>query len=264
MLAAFERVSTLKRMVANSEKASAEEDHWRRTSAAVIGLHGHNKGTIDRYVEQVSKFTGAGITSRVLTEIALCVCPQDDGAQISDIELSKLIARAALTVRIGELSNAIYYNALSPEITISPLGDILFRDDFGEIVVQPMLSRALGDKFIENAPVQKKNYEEPGVIPTTQDKFEPEFWYAWKKEMGLVHWRTKVLPITKQYLLSRRVNISQMFALMMSQRIMPGNSWIYLLCQHGDVGKSHPLALTWMTLSRGGSVEGCPLWRVLF
>ncbi|MDE0281019.1 MAG: hypothetical protein OXN16_08045 [Gammaproteobacteria bacterium] len=184
MLAAFERVSTLKRVVANNEKASAEEDHWRRTSAAIIGLHGHNKGTIDRYVEQVSKFAGAGITSRVLTEIALCVCPQDDGAQISDIELSKLIARAALTVRIGELSNAIYYNALSPEITISPLGDILFRDDFGKIVVQPMLSRALGDKFIENAPVQKKNYEEPGVIPTTQDKFEPEFWYAWKKEMG--------------------------------------------------------------------------------
>ena len=184
MLAAFERVSTLERMVANSEKASAEEDHWRRTSAAVIGLHGHNEGTIDRYVEQVSKFAGAGITSRVLTEIALCVCPLDDGAQISDIELSKLIARAALTVRIGDLSNAIYYCALSPEITISPLGDILFRDDFGEIVVQPMLSRALGDKFIENAPEQKKNYEEPGVIPMTQDKSEPEFWYAWKKEMG--------------------------------------------------------------------------------
>ena len=184
MLAAFDRVSTLKRLVANSEKASVEEDHWRRTSAAIIGLHGHNEGTIDRYVEQVSKFAGAGITSRVLAEIALCVCPQDDGAQISDIELSKLIARAALTVRIGELSNAIYYNALPPEITISPLGDILFRDDFGELVVQPMLSRALGDKFIENAPVQKKNYEEPGVIPTTQDKFEPEFWYAWKIEMG--------------------------------------------------------------------------------
>lgn len=184
MLGAFDRVSTLKRLVQNSEKASAEEDHWERTSAAIIGLHGHKKGTIDRYVEQVSKFAGAGIASRVLTEIALCVCSLGDGLQLSDIELSKLVARAALVVRIGGYSNAIYYNALSPEITISPLGDILFRDEFGELVVQPMLSRALGDKFIVKASKQKKNYEEPKVISSTQDRFEPEFWDAWDKEMG--------------------------------------------------------------------------------
>ena len=184
MLGTVERVSTLKRLVENSEKAGAEEDHWKRTSAAIIGLHGHKEGTIDRYVKQVSNFAGAGIASRVLTEIALCVCPLDNGVQLSDIELSKLIARAALIVRIGEYSNAIYYNALLPEITISPLGDILFRDEFGELVVQPMLSRALGNKFIANAPMQKKNYEEPGVISSTKDKFEPEFWDAWDREMG--------------------------------------------------------------------------------
>ncbi len=114
-LAAFSRLSTLKRLVANCEKANAEEDHWKRTSAAVPGLHGNEPDTTDRFIKQLSKFAGAAIASRILTEIALCVCPAGDAIQISDIELSKLIARAALVVRIGGLSDAIYYNALPPE-----------------------------------------------------------------------------------------------------------------------------------------------------
>ena len=184
MLVSFERISTLNRLVANSEKASAEEDHWGRTSAAIIGLHGQIDTTIQRYVKQTSKFAGAGIASRVLIEMAVCICPLNDGAQLSDIELSKLIARASLLVRIGGLSDAIHYNALSPELTISSLGDILFRDDFGGMVVQPMLSRMIGEKFIANAPLQKKNYDEPVFTSTSKGQIDEEFWHIWNTEMG--------------------------------------------------------------------------------
>ncbi|ESS72588.1 hypothetical protein MGMO_53c00470 [Methyloglobulus morosus KoM1] len=184
MLISVERISTLKRLLANSEKASVEENHWRRTSAAIIGLHGQVDTTIQRYVKQTSKFAGAGIASRVLIEMAVCVCPFNDGAQLSDIELSKLIARASLLVRIGGLSDAIHYNALSPELTISSLGDILFRDDFGELVVQPMLSRVIGEKFIANAPLQKKNYDEPVFTSTSKGQIDEEFWRIWKVEVG--------------------------------------------------------------------------------
>ncbi len=180
----FDRLSALTRLVANCEKANAEEEHWKRTSAAILGLHGDESGTVDRYIEQVSKFAGAGIASRILTEIALCVCPAEGGRQISDIELSKLIARAALVVRIGGLSDAIYYNALTPEITISPLGDILFRDEFGRLVVEPMLARMMGDRVIANAPLQRRNYEDPRVGTQAKGKVSDEFWDIWKIEMG--------------------------------------------------------------------------------
>ncbi|MBE0533618.1 MAG: hypothetical protein IH626_22570 [Rhodospirillales bacterium] len=184
LLASFNRLSTLLRLVANCEKASAEEDHWRRTSAAVLGLHGNDPGTIGRCVEQTSKCAGAAIASRVLIEIALCVCPAKNGLHLSDIELSKLIARAALIVRIGGLSDGIHTNALTPEITISPLGDILFRDEFGSLVVQPMLRRMMGDQFIASAPFQIKNYNEPVTVIDTKEKISAEFWNAWKTEMG--------------------------------------------------------------------------------
>jgi len=183
-LKVFNRLSTLTRLVANCEKANAEKNHWKQTSAAVLGLHGDEPGTVDRYVEEISKFVGADIASRTLTEIAVCVCPAEGGIQISDIELSKLIARAALVVRIGGLSDAIYYNALTPELTISPLGDILFRDEFGSLVVEPMLARVIGEQFVANAPLQRRNYEDPGIVPETKGKISDEFWDIWNIEMG--------------------------------------------------------------------------------
>lgn len=68
-------------------------------------------------------------------------------------------------------------------ITISSLGDILFKDDFGDLVVQPMLSRVLGDKFVSGAPSQKKIYDDPGFISSTKDRIDSEFWDVWLHEM---------------------------------------------------------------------------------
>ena len=183
-LSTFDRVPTLKRLVANFEKASIEQDHWKRTSAAILGLHEHNPKTMARVVEQTERFAGAGIASRILSEIALCACPSTGGAWLSSIEMSKLIARAALIVRIGGMSDAIYYNALAPEIRISPLGNILFRDEFGQFVVEPMLSYMAEEKFITDAPLQKKNYEAPEIVTDTQGKISVEFLNIWKNEMG--------------------------------------------------------------------------------
>ena len=184
LLATFDRISTLKRLVGNCEKASQEKDHWQRTSAALLGLHGHDQQVVDIIVEQMSKFAGACIASRILIEIALCACPSESSAQLSNIEMSKLIARASLISQIGGLSDAIYYNEIPPKITISALGDILFRNEIGQLVVNPMLSQIIGDQFIENAPLQKKNYEKLEIITDIKEKVGSEFWDIWKNEMG--------------------------------------------------------------------------------
>lgn len=183
-LSSFERIPLLMALVGNCEKANAEEVHWEKTSAAVIGLHGKNKNTLKRVVEQNSKFAGAAITSRVLIEMALCSSTLESGFKVSNLDLSKLIVKASLIIRIGGLSDAIYYSALPPEINISALGDILFRDDFGKFVVQPMLAKATGEKFTTNAPLQNKNYEEPKFYPSSKSEISDEFWEIWKNEMG--------------------------------------------------------------------------------
>ena len=183
-LAAFDRCSTLRMLVANCEKARAEGDHWKRTSAAILGLHGDDAATHGRFVERLSRFAGASTTSRILTEIALCACPLEGGGACSRIEMGKVIARAAVVIRIGGLSDAIHYNALVPEITVSPLGDILVRNDFGEFVVEPMVSRMVQGKVVAEAPLQMKNYEEPKVVSDARPSVGDEFWNIWKLEMG--------------------------------------------------------------------------------
>lgn len=180
----FNRLTTLIRLMENCEKAYAEEDHWKRTSAAVLGLHGNKSSTINRFVEQMSKFASAGMTSRILIEIALCVCPQDNDKHISDIELSKLIARAGMVIQFGGLSDAIYYNALAPELNISPLGNIIFRNEFGKLVVEPMLTDSINERIIANSHLQKRNYEEPEYIPDAKERVSDVFWNIWNIEMG--------------------------------------------------------------------------------
>lgn len=180
----FERRSTLTKLVLNVEKASAEEDHWKRTSAAVLGLHGTNEQTLNVFTNEYSKYAGAAIASRVLIEMALCISPENSQSIISNYELSKLLVRASLIVRYGGLSDAIFFNALPPELHISALGDILFKDDFGEIVVQPMLRRHSGEGFVKAAPHQKRNYDEPAFHISTKEAIGDEFWGIWQEEMG--------------------------------------------------------------------------------
>lgn len=184
LLSTFDRLSTLKKLLANCEKANVEDKRWDRTSAAIFGLHGCNPQTIDHVVEQTSQIVGANTAGRILIEIALCACPLEGGDKLSNIEMSKLLARAALVVGIGGLSDAIYYNALAPEITISPLGDLLFLDEFGRVVVKPMLSRMVGDRIITNAPLQKKNYENPEIVADIEEIVDSEFMEIWWAEMG--------------------------------------------------------------------------------
>lgn len=176
--------STLKRLILNCEKSDAEDTHWRRTGAAVLGLHGINSNTESIFVSQLSKFAGTAITSRVLIEMALCECSGSSDSKLSNIELRELLAATSILIQYGGVSDAIYYNILPPALTISPLGDILFYDELGNKVVQPMLSDVISNKFISEAPRFKKMYDKPEVTESTQDIIDPEFWRIWNEEMG--------------------------------------------------------------------------------
>lgn len=171
-------------LVRNIEKANTEEDHWRRTSAAILGLHGRSAETLREYAHRSSTYAAAEIASKVLTEMGVCMCPIEGTTRPTELSLTRLISKALLVVHLGGLSDAIRFNALQPELTISGLGDILFKNDFGELVVEPLLERVLGDRFVQIAPKQKQNYEEPKVVPEAKDVINQQFLDLWAAEMG--------------------------------------------------------------------------------
>ncbi len=183
-LAGFSRRPALRRLLLNCEKADAEERRWTMTSAAILGLHGRDPQTIERFVERKSRFAGTRAASRILVEMGLCACPSDGGERLSDIEMRQLLARADLVVQLGGASDAIHYSVLEPELIVSPVGDVLFHDDFGEVVARPTLGRMIREGVIADAPLQRKNYDDPRTARREAAPVGTEFLRIWKAEMG--------------------------------------------------------------------------------
>ncbi len=183
-LAGFSRRPALRRLVVNCEKADAEERRWTMTSAAILGLHGRDPQTIERFVERKSRFAGTRAVSRILVEMGLCACSPDGGKRLSDIEMRQLLARADLVVQLGGASDAIFYNVLQPEVIVSPVGDVLFHDDFGEFVARPTLYRMIQEGVIADAPLQRKHYDDPRTASREVAPVGTEFLRIWKGEMG--------------------------------------------------------------------------------
>lgn len=183
-LAHVNRAFLIERLLVNHEAGHAKETHWRRTSAAVLGLHGDSPATRRTVVEQLSQAAGAQITSRVLAEMAICAAKAEDGRIPADLEIESLLAEVALLIRLGGLSDGIYYGALEPRMRISPLGDILVKDAFGSEVVEPMLSTAMGDRYVRSATRQRRHYAAPEIVDGSEHLLEPEFVQAWNVEMG--------------------------------------------------------------------------------
>jgi len=181
----FDRHAIVDRLLLNCLGAMRNEQRWKKTSGAVIGLHGDEPDTRSAIAYQLSEFAGASICSRIMIEMALCTCPLENGVIPAEMELGELLSKISLLIRIGGLSDGIYYNALQPLIKISPLGDILFRDDFGEKVVEPTLVHAIGDSFVGGAPWQRQNYSAPKWNESTREQFGEEFWQAWLAETGV-------------------------------------------------------------------------------
>ena len=183
----FERHSLISRVVENHEACIVDRSQWERTSGALLGISANPSGTRQEIYEHIQKANGTGLASRIVLEAALCECPIGTGFQISDFDISSLMAMAMIIHHLGGYSDAIRYEGMRPEIRISPAGDVQIDVSFFDDIVTPVGEHFLGGRIDRIRRDYSDLLRDPEPVTTVQitSLVDDRFATAWKAETGI-------------------------------------------------------------------------------
>lgn len=189
----FDRRSMLEFLLYNHELAITDRDRWRRTSAAMIALHGDTPDTLRTISQHDFKLNAVFQTTRILVEIALCECPLDGGAKPGRLDLSPLMARAALLFEVGGWSDAIRWGMMKPELRITPLGDVHAQFNFLEHIVLPHAHVTSEGRIADAVGSYAQNLQDRPGEATVAHRIDSLFADAWAEQFGATIDQTRIL-----------------------------------------------------------------------
>ena len=193
VLRRFDRRAMLEFLLYNHELAITDRDRWRRTSAAMIALHGDTPDTLETISRHDFKLNAVFQTTRVLVEIAICECPLEGGARPGRLDLSPLMARAALLFEIGGWSDAMRWGLMKPVLRVTPLGDVHAQFDFLEDIVRPHAQVTSEGRIADAVGSYATNLLERHGEATVAHRFDSLFADAWSEQLGATIDQTRIL-----------------------------------------------------------------------
>lgn len=184
MLRGYDRRLTLERLLHNHELAVDDRDRWTRTSSALIALHGRTLETLARLIKAEQSLNGIFQATRILVEMAICECPLVGGARPGRLDISLLMAKAALLFEIGGWSDAVHCDLMKPDIRITPLGDIHANFGFYDQIIIPHANVTGGERVERAITGYAKNLEERPTSESVEGELEAGFAEAWTEQIG--------------------------------------------------------------------------------
>lgn len=184
-LARYDRRSLILAAVRNHEAAEISARRWKRTSAAMIALSDDEAAIRSETADHLFKLNGVSLAARILMEVGLHHCPETGGLEVADIDLSRLSAWALMIVHLGGCSDAIHYEAMKPEIRISPGGEVQINHEFFEGVMD-LVGKDFADRQVDRERTGYAKYvtmPTPVIEPPDGDQ-DSDFDAAWEEEFG--------------------------------------------------------------------------------
>ena len=181
----FERNNAITKLLLNHESIQSSAKQWRRTYRAVIATHTDTQSTNSVVFKEIGLRNAGSISTRLVIEMALCECQSNKGKEIGHLDISRLCAYTALVFHLGNSSDAIHFGLLAPHIKISPLGDVMFEQDFNDNVVAPYGKRVQSKLLNYDASNYGENFDSPKGIGNVSEKIDDNFVNAWKEEFGI-------------------------------------------------------------------------------
>jgi hypothetical protein len=183
----LDRTAIIEFALMNHESAIVDRDQWRVTAAAVLALHNDREETLAVMAQHEFELSGVLQGSRLVIEFALGECPLAGGKAPARLEMSRLMAKIILIMRLGGWSDAIRWDAMEPRLRVTPFGDIHANQSFYERVIAPF-GRATNDLRIQESVEKYAAHTEdppPELAPPLAGEFPPEFWEAWHEQFGV-------------------------------------------------------------------------------
>lgn len=180
----FERRATIKKLLLNIERTEQDKSEIIGTSDSVNGLFQEDLPLCDYSAGDVSRFREVIVVSQTLMEIAICECPLGSGREPANLELSKLMAQVKSFIYHGGMSDAISVNLLEPTISVTPIGQILYRSTLDQNIAQQSLTQLSAEDFLNLIPDQQKQYETSSFVEDAEEYSDPTFPKLWKQDFG--------------------------------------------------------------------------------
>lgn len=180
----YGRRNLIEALLLNSEAANWHHAYWKKTAAAVLALHSDKQATLNSMGRHEFKLNGVLQASRILMEMAICESPLEGQRKPGDLDLSRLMARAALLFHLGGWSDAIRWGVMEPALVVRPLGDVHANKDFIDNVAEKFAEATSEVRFRHAAENYARNLEERPIATETIDDMEDMFLSAWSGEFG--------------------------------------------------------------------------------
>ncbi|MBU1305066.1 MAG: zinc chelation protein SecC, partial [Alphaproteobacteria bacterium] len=126
-------------------------------------------------------------TSRLLVEFALGEAMASGGREPGRLQLSRIMSKLLLIVRLGGWSDAIRWDAMEPRLRVTALGDIQANQTFHEEVIAPYAKSTSELRLSDSMEGYAEKTDDPAFEDTpfpVNDDFPVEFWDAWKEQFG--------------------------------------------------------------------------------
>ncbi len=172
----FNRTDLITKIILNHECAAFDRDRWRRSSAAILGLHEDQAAAIDTISRHDFELNSVFHATRIIAEFAICESVSDGGLYAGKLDISRLMAMGMLLSGMGSWSDAIRWDAMEPRLRITPHGDVHANFDWIDTIVRPYGQKLAGDRVASSVRSSyAENLKDYAVNPTVADKFDPEF-----------------------------------------------------------------------------------------
>ncbi|BCG64203.1 MAG: hypothetical protein methR_P1971 [Methyloprofundus sp.] len=128
----FDRELLIYKLLINTEHSDHQKMRWQRTFKANLALQKDKENLYSVVNNQIGMLNAASLSSRLVIEMAICVCPLNSGKEAGTLDIQELICLASLMHHMGGLSETINYDAIEPKLVISTFGDVMYNHDFDD------------------------------------------------------------------------------------------------------------------------------------